>query len=61
MLKEMLEILMERDGMSRNEALQLLREVQDAINEAFESGEDPEEIFTDMTGLEPDYLLALIV
>ena len=61
MLKEMLEILMERDGMSRNEALQLLREVQDAINEAFERGEDPEEIFTDMTGLEPDYLLALIV
>lgn len=61
MLREMLEILMERDGMSRNEALQLLREVQVAIREAFENGEDPEEIFTDMTGLEPDYLLALIV
>ncbi|WP_300806862.1 hypothetical protein [uncultured Desulfovibrio sp.] len=61
MLKEMLQILMERDGMSRADALQLLREVQAAVYEAFETGEDPEEIFTDMTGLEPDYLLALIV
>ncbi|WP_299393089.1 hypothetical protein [uncultured Desulfovibrio sp.] len=61
MLKEMLGILMERDGMSRTEALQLLRDVQAAVYEAFETGEDPEEIFTDMTGLEPDYLLALIV
>ena len=48
-------------GMSRADALQLLREVQAAVYEAFETGEDPEEIFTDLTGLEPDYLLALIV
>lgn len=53
---EIVRILMERDGMERDEAEDLLRDARAAVEE----GEDPEEILEDFFGLEPDYVYDLI-
>ena len=53
---ELVQVLMDRDGMDRDEAEQL---VADARREV-EDGEDPEEILHDWFGLEPDYIYDLL-
>ena len=53
---ELVQVLMDRDGMDRDEAEQL---VADARREV-EDGEDPEEILHDWFGLEPDYVYDLM-
>jgi len=55
-MNPIIKMLVERDGMSINEARDLLREARGAVRD----GEDPEEILLDWFGLEPDYLFDLI-
>lgn len=53
---ELVQVLMDRDGLNRDEAERL---VADARREV-EDGEDPEEILHDWFGLEPDYIYDLL-
>lgn len=53
-------ILEQRDRMPRIDAEECLEEALEAVQEAFYLGEDPEEIWMEETGLEVDYLLAII-
>ena len=50
------EVLMRRDGMSGEEADQLIAEAREELAE----GRDPEEICADWFGLEPDYIWDLV-
>ncbi len=59
-MRELLTILMRRDGLTREEAIEILREAHEAVLEAIDNGEDPEEVFMDITGLEPDYIMDII-
>ncbi len=54
-MTELVRVLMRRDGMSRTEAEELRREMQ----ERMEEGEDHEEILYE-EGLEPDYIMDLL-
>ena len=51
-----LEVLMIRDGLSRDEAQEWIDEVREAVAE----GEDPLEMLHYEFGLEPDYIFDLI-
>lgn len=55
-MNRIVKILMERDGMSREEAIKLLSEAQEMIHD----GSDPADVLEDMFGLEPDYIEDLI-
>lgn len=50
------QILMHRDGMSADEAEELIQEAREAVAE----GQDPEEVCYDYFGLEPDYVWELL-
>lgn len=50
------EVLMRRDGMSEEEADELIAEARKELTE----GRDPEEICVDWFGLEPDYIWDLM-
>ena len=52
---ELVEIFMERDDMTKQEALELVAEMRQRVRE----GEDPEEVLYE-EGLEPDYILDLM-
>ena len=56
MKNRIIQILMDRDGMTLDDAEQML---EDAHEAAFD-GEDPEEILSDWFGLEPDYVFDLL-
>lgn len=49
-------ILIERDGMTPQEATKLVQDAQQRVMQ----GEDPEEILRDEFGLEPDYIFDLL-
>jgi hypothetical protein len=49
-------ILINRDGMTANEASEYVSELRSRVFE----GENPEEILFDELGLEPDYIFDLI-
>lgn len=51
-----LRVLMDRDGLSRTEAEDLLREARWEVA----NGADPEEVCAEEFGLEPDYIFDLI-
>ena len=59
-MEEIIRILMRRDHLSRQEALDIYDECQEAILEASANNlcnvNDLEEILADYLGLEPDYL-----
>ena len=59
---KVVQILMERDGMSESEARELINEVQEMMFEAIDAGSylEAEEIFQDELGLEPDYIFCII-
>lgn len=59
--KEIVRILMERDGMTEEEAKDLVAEVREMMIEALKEGDylEAEEIFEDELGLEPDYMLSM--
>lgn len=48
--------LMKRDGYTREEASEALREARERVT----NGEDPEEILYEEFGLEPDFIFDLI-
>ena len=50
------QILMRRDGMSADDAEELIAEAREAVAE----GQDPEEVCCDYFGLEPDYIWELL-
>ena len=50
------DVLIRRDGMSSDEADELINEAREEI----ENGEDPEEVLMDFFGLEPDYIFDLL-
>ena len=52
---ELLTILMNRDNLSKVEALDLISEMRQAVL----NGEDPEELLYDI-GLEPDYVFDIL-
>lgn len=55
-MNQLVKILMERDGMTLEEAKEMVREAQARVAD----GEDPEEILHDDFGLEPDYIFELL-
>lgn len=57
MRKSLLRTLMERDGLSRSEARELILEARERV---LSGGEDPEDILLEEFGLEPDYLFDLL-
>jgi hypothetical protein len=59
---EILEILMRRDGMTKEDALELIQDAKDELQLRItgESQEDPHEICAEYFALEPDYLFELI-
>lgn len=56
MTDNIVDILVQRDGMSRREAEEMLEEAKEAVRE----GDDPEEVLLDWFGLEPDYVFQLL-
>jgi len=50
------QVLMDRDGMSEQEAVEAIADAHQRVLE----GEDPEEILHDDFGLEPDYIWDLL-
>lgn len=50
------EVIMRRDGMSPDDADELIQEAREAVND----GEDPEEVLEEFFGLEPDYIFDLL-
>ena len=58
MKNQIIEVLMERDGMTRREAEQELRRVQEQFDPAVD---DPEEVLAEEFGLEPDYIFDLLM
>lgn len=56
-LRKVVNIIMERDGLSFADAKEDVLECRRAMLAALDSGEDdPEEILLDLLGLEPDYI-----
>lgn len=54
---EIVPTIMRRDGLSREDARQLVAEAREAVM----NGADPEEVLADTFGLEPDYVMDLLL
>lgn len=62
-MKEIIQILMRRDGMTYDEARRYLKEVREEIAEAIENQapiEEIEDIIMSELGLEPDYIMLFL-
>ena len=61
--ERIINILMKRDGLTKKEAIDTLVDCMSQVNDAIENGQwwIAEEIFEDYTGLEPDYLINLLI
>lgn len=61
-MREIVNILMRRDGISENEARNLIEDCMLEIHEAIAAGRymEAEDIFMQEIGLEPDYLINLL-
>jgi hypothetical protein len=55
-MSDLMRTLIERDGLDRKEAADVIREMRHRV---FIDGEDPEEVLYD-EGLEPDYVIDLL-
>lgn len=63
-MEQIIEILIRRDGCTRNEALDRIKECQQRLEEeAVATGdyEAAQDIVAEELGLEPDYLIALLL
>lgn len=62
-MNEIVNILMRRDGISENEARNLVEDCMLEIHEAIAAGRyiEAEDIFMDWLGLEPDYLMGILI
>jgi hypothetical protein len=58
--KTIKEILMSRDGMSENEAQNLIRDAKIALEESISNGDPDYDICMNWFGLEPDYIYELL-
>lgn len=60
-MKEIIDILVRRDGMTKSEARDEILYVKDMMQDAIDCGDyiEAEEIFMDELGLEPDYIFCL--
>ena len=56
-MNEIIKILMKRDGISKDEAVDLLKEIKDMMEECEYDPEECENIFATELGLEPDYII----
>lgn len=61
-MKEIIEILMNRDGLTYNDAKEAYLECREAIMEAIDNDEifEVDEILRSELGLEPDYIMNFI-
>ena len=59
-MRSILEILMNRDGMTREDAQDLINEAKEDLNQRLAAGEIPEDICEEWFGLEPDYIFDLV-
>ena len=62
-MNRVVKILMERDGMTEEEAKAEVREARNEMYEAIHDGcdaEEVEDIFSDYLGLEPDYIFDVL-
>lgn len=55
-MSDIINILMRRDNITKEEALNLIQEVKDMMEECDYDPEECEDIFMSELGLEPDYL-----
>jgi AmiR/NasT family two-component response regulator len=53
-------ILMQRDGMTEQEADELIADAKTDMNERLANGEMPDDICEEWFGLEPDYIFELL-
>lgn len=62
MTKRIVQILMKRDGLSKDEAIALLKDVREDVYECIDKGDyaGAEDIMLDELGLEMDYIFDLI-
>ena len=54
------QVLMHRDNMSEQDALQLIADCKLDLQERLDNGEYPDDICQEWFGLEPDYLYEII-
>lgn len=62
-MKEIIKVLMERDGMSRDDTLELVADFKSEALILLDKGAsyyDLEELFNEFFGLEPDYMVEAI-
>lgn len=59
-LRKVVNIIMERDSLSFDDAKEDVLECRRAMLAAIDSGDDPEEILAELLGLEPDYIFDLL-
>jgi predicted nucleic acid-binding protein len=55
-MESILQVLMRRDGMTRDDAQELIDEAKERVA----AGDDPEEVVQEEFGLEPDYFWDLL-
>lgn len=59
-MDEIVKILIDRDGMTKEEAVELIRDVRQMFEECEYDPVECEEIFYEEIGLEPEYMLAML-
>ena len=59
-MNKVVKILMERDGLTKEEATDLLYEVQDMMKECDYEPFECEDIMSSELGLEPDYIMDIL-
>lgn len=61
-METIIKILMRRDGVTREEAIEMYEDCKSELMDAFDgtSGLDPEEVLQEELGLEPDYIFNFI-
>jgi hypothetical protein len=59
-MKNLVETLMDRDKLTREEAEKQVADVRESLMERLANGEMPDDICEEEFGLEPDYLMDLI-
>lgn len=56
-----IEVLMQRDDLTEEEATEIVQDAVQAALEELASDGDPEEVWMQETGLEPDYLMEYLL
>ncbi len=59
-MNDIIDVLINRDGFTREEAINEIKFVKEEIMNAILNGQDPEDILIEQLGLEPDYLFDLL-